>query len=158
MKRYFIFTDGSCSYKSKSGGWAFVSFVNHKIVFSANGAVEDTTVSRCEMVAMRNALQYVNSLKGVGSAFIRTDSQYVRKGIVHWRTGWEMRNFYTFEGKEVKNQDLWKAIYAEVDKAKFPLKIQWIKGHSGIYGNEEADRLASLGRKKIRILHVKAKR
>ena len=158
MKRYIVYTDGSCSYKSKEGGWAFVSFNNHKIIHSENGAAEDTTVSRCEMIAMRNALMYLNTLSKIGSGYVRTDSQYVKKGILEWRHGWEMRNYYTFEGKEVKNQDLWKQIYAEVDKAKFPLKIQWVKGHSGIYGNEEADRLATLGRKKIRILHVKRSR
>ena len=155
MRRLIIYTDGSASYRDKTGGWAFVVFCKHKIIHSANGTLKDTTTGRAELEAMLQALTWLTSQKHVGSSYVRTDSKYVKRGATEWIHGWETRGWTTVEGKEVKNRDLWEQISPLVEEMPFPLKIQWVRGHSGIYGNEVADHLAGLGRKGIRVKHVR---
>ena len=42
--------------------------------------------------------------------------------------------------KDVKNKDLWVELDNLTDKHS--IKWEWVKGHSGDYGNEIADKLA----------------
>ena len=52
-----------------------------------------------------------------------------------------MKNNWKASGGPVKNQDLWERMY-ELGQA-LTIKWSWVKGHSGIEGNERADVLAS---------------
>ena len=54
---------------------------------------------------------------------------------------WKKRGWKTAARKPVKNQDLW----IRLDKAitDHDVDWHWVKGHSGIEGNELADSLAN---------------
>jgi hypothetical protein len=72
---------------------------------------------------------------------VYTDSQYVIKGIEEWVGGWKARGWKTADKKPVKNQDLWERLDALA--AQHSLEWHWVKGHSGIPGNERVDALAN---------------
>jgi ribonuclease HI len=64
-------------------------------------------------------------------------------GIVTYQNGKEAWT----ECGEIKNLDLVKEAYALYLQSK--ARIIWVKGHSGVKGNERADRLANEGRTNI---------
>lgn len=139
-----IYTDGACEPNPGLGGWAFVVFDGGKEVANRNGGDADTTNNIMEMTAVLAALEYA-LLTGFSPATtaIHCDSQYVVKGCNEWRHGWK-RKGWKRGIKPLANDGLWKALDAAADA--FPCKIIWVRGHSGVPGNERADRLAEAGR------------
>jgi len=132
-----IYTDGACRGNPGPGGWAaLLSFGEREKELA--GAEEHTTNNRMELTAVIRALE---ALKRPVEARVFTDSEYVRRGITEWVTSWKARGWKTADRKPVKNQDLWE----ELDRlaAQHRIQWQWVKGHSGIPGNERVDRLAN---------------
>ena len=99
-----------------------------------------TTNNRMELTAVIQALA---SLKRHCKVVIYTDSEYVRKGITEWITGWKRRGWKTADNKPVKNADLWLKL--EEMEAGHDVDWRWVKGHAGDPGNERADGLANRG-------------
>jgi ribonuclease HI len=87
------------------------------------------------------AIRALEALKRPVRARVYTDSQYVIKGITEWVPGWKARGWRTADRKAVKNQDLWEAL--DTLAARHDLEWTWVKGHSGVAGNERADQLAN---------------
>ncbi|KHJ88421.1 ribonuclease HI domain protein [Oesophagostomum dentatum] len=56
---------------------------------------------------------------------------------------WKKNSWKTASGQDVKNQDLLRSIDESV--GKIHVKFEYVPGHSGEAGNEEADRLARCG-------------
>jgi ribonuclease HI len=132
-----IYTDGACRGNPGPGGWgALLSYGEHEKELS--GAETLTTNNRMELTAVIRALE---ALKRPTELRIFTDSEYVRRGITEWVKNWKARGWKTADRKPVKNQDLWERL----DELVAPHKIdwRWVKGHSGIPGNERVDRLAN---------------
>lgn len=103
-----------------------------------SGAETPTTNNRMELTAVIRAL---DALKRPVKARIYTDSEYVRKGITEWLAGWKQKGWMTSARKPVKNQDLWQAL--EAAASRHELEWHWVKGHSGVPGNERVDELAN---------------
>jgi ribonuclease HI len=134
-----IHTDGACRGNPGPGGWgAILDYGGTRKTL--HGGEPLTTNNRMEMTAVIRALA---ALKRPCHVRLYTDSQYVLKGITEWMPNWKSRGWKTAAKKPVMNADLWQALDAEV--ARHTVAWQWIKGHSGHAGNEEADRLANLG-------------
>ena len=89
------------------------------------------------------AIEGLKALNRACEVDLYTDSQYVRKGITEWMIGWKKNGWKTAARKPVKNEDLWRALDEQV--ARHDIKWHWVKGHSGVPGNERADALANLG-------------
>ena len=65
-----------------------------------------------------------------------------------WVKGWSQNGWKTASKEAVKNKQLWLDIMAECKRHVLggsTLRFVWIKGHSGIEGNEMADELANRG-------------
>jgi ribonuclease HI len=103
------------------------------------GAERHTTNNRMELLAVINALEALKK-KGT-SARVYTDSQYVIKGIEEWLGAWKARGWRTADKKPVKNQDLWERLDALA--VQHSLEWHWVRGHSGVAGNERVDALAN---------------
>jgi ribonuclease HI len=132
-----IYTDGACRGNPGPGGWgALLISGGHERELS--GAESATTNNRMELLAVIKALR---ALKRRVRARIYTDSQYVRLGITEWIEGWKLRGWRTADRKPVKNQDLWQQL-DELSGAH-QLEWHWVKGHSGVPGNERCDALAN---------------
>ena len=132
-----IYTDGACRGNPGPGGWgALLSTGEHKKELS--GAEALTTNNRMELTAVIRALE---ALKRPSEVRIFTDSEYVRRGITEWVRNWKARGWKTADRKPVKNQDLWERLDALA--AAHKIDWRWVKGHSGVPGNERVDRLAN---------------
>lgn len=137
--RVTLYTDGACKGNPGPGGWgALLSYGERSRELCGGEAA--TTNNRMELMA---AIEGLRALKRACQVDLYTDSQYVRKGITEWMAGWKKNGWKTAARKPVKNEDLWKALDEQV--ARHEIKWHWVKGHSGVPGNERADALANLG-------------
>jgi ribonuclease HI len=133
-----IFTDGACRGNPGPGGWAalLIAGTERKEV---SGAEPDTTNNRMELAA---AIGGLNALKRRCMVKLYTDSKYVLQGITEWLPAWKARGWRTAARTPVKNQDLWELLDAAVKTQD--IEWHWVKGHSGLEGNEYVDQLANL--------------
>jgi cyclic pyranopterin phosphate synthase len=119
-----IYTDGSCHGNPGPGGWAAI-IENDGNKTRLSGSEKETTNNRMELLAVIKGLQ---STREQNDVTIFSDSQYV---INTMTKGW----------KRKANQDLWALLDIEVRERH--IVWEWIRGHSGNPGNEEADALAN---------------
>jgi ribonuclease HI len=132
-----IYTDGACRGNPGPGGWAAtLQWEDH--LRELSGAERETTNNRMELTAVIRALE---ALKRPMPVRVYTDSQYVRQGITEWMANWKKRDWRTADKKPVKNRDLWEALDAAA--ARHDVEWHWVKGHSGVPGNERVDALAN---------------
>lgn len=110
-----------------------------------------------ELLAVNTAIQIAKDKK-VNNLLVRTDSEYVRKGIEHYSHGWIKNNWVKADGTLVANNGVWKNVLVNLenlraDGCKF--KIEWVSGHTDsqnnnlsdkyVLGNVLADKLACIG-------------
>lgn len=107
------------------------------------GATNNTAELTAAIRTLDFALDY--NLKDI-HLFI--DSQYTIKVYQEWGEKWERMNWIKSDGQPVANKtlicDLLDRKRAVVEKGT-SVKITWVKGHSGNFGNERADMLATHG-------------
>jgi ribonuclease HI len=138
VKHIEIYADGACRGNPGPGGWAALLIAGeHRKEIS--GSERLTTNNRMELLAAINGLE---ALKKPGTtARVYTDSQYVIKGVSEWIANWKRRGWKTADKKPVKNQDLWERLDALAQQ--HDLEWHWVRGHSGVEGNERVDLLAN---------------
>ncbi|MGC8780548.1 MAG: ribonuclease HI [Anaerolineae bacterium] len=138
-----VYTDGACSGNPGPGGWcAILRYGPHEKVLQGGASL--TTNNRMELRAALAALQ---ALKRPCVVEIHTDSEYLKNGITEWLPLWLRNGWRTRDRQPVKNQDLWRALYAETRKHR--ITWHWVAGHAGDELNERADRLAVAALNKI---------
>lgn len=145
----YIYCDGACSGNPGPGGWGSI-VASNKTVQELSGFDPKTTNNRMELTAALKALEVVFlklKKEKIKSVLIFTDSVYVIRGITQWIFGWKNRGWKTAEGQEVSNQDLWiqlSEIVGLLKKSEDEIKLQWtyVRGHTGVHGNERCDALA----------------
>ncbi|MCX7098443.1 MAG: ribonuclease HI [Methylococcales bacterium] len=139
MNRVVIYTDGACRGNPGPGGWGVTfSYKGHEKTLY--GGDKQTTNNRMELMAAIVALE---SLTSPCAVQLNSDSSYVLKGITDWLPNWKKRGWKTAAKTPVKNEDLWRRLDAAI--ARHTIEWQWVKGHSGNQGNDQADALANLG-------------
>jgi ribonuclease HI len=132
-----IYTDGACRGNPGPGGWA-VLLKKGEREREISGAETLTTNNRMELTAVIRALEALNRRV---QANLYTDSEYVRRGVLEWMPEWKSRGWLTAARKPVKNRDLWEQLDRLV--AAHDIDWHWVRGHSGVAGNERVDRLAN---------------
>ena len=115
------------------------------------------TNQRAELHALNHALDDISKELNQGNTpkeyIIHSDSQYTIKAVGEWAKKWKTNGWRTASGTPVSNKDLIeKAVdkVATINKAYVarkmaPIKIAYVPGHAGNYGNEMADQLANKG-------------
>jgi ribonuclease HI len=140
-----VWTDGACSGNPGPGGWA--------AIVVPPGAGEPLELSGSETHTTNNRMEYTAALEGLrslpagSSACIVTDSRLMLDSMTKWIAGWKRKGWKTAGGDPVKNQDLVKALDAEIGRHA-SVRWHWVKGHeTGAEHthkvlNDRADRLA----------------
>jgi ribonuclease HI len=136
-----IYTDGACKGNPGPGGWGAV-LISGKTEKEIFGGELNTTNNRMELTAVIESLL---ALKKPCRVALYLDSEYVRKGITEWITGWKARGWRTAAKQPVKNVDLWQQLDAVVAGSDHVIRWHWVKGHAGDPGNDRADGLANQG-------------
>jgi ribonuclease HI len=139
-----VWTDGACSGNPGPGGWA-------AIVVAPDG--RNTELSGCEPHTTNNRMEYTAALEGLRSlpagsrACIVTDSRLMLDSMTKWIAGWKRRGWKTAGGDPVKNQDLVRALEAEIAR-HHAIRWHWVRGHETGAAhahkalNDRADQLA----------------
>lgn len=135
-----IYTDGSCYWKTREGGFA-VYFKDQNKALSQGWT--NTSTDRMEIMGVLTAIKNIPNIES--NVLIILDNEYVVKTI---REGWIYKWFY--EGwKDRTNSDLWKQVLEEI-KARplVKIRLKHVKGHQKDLENEDVfynnlvDRLA----------------
>ena len=135
-----IATDGACSGNPGPGGWAWVDELTGE---HGSGGAKRTTNNIMELTAMLEALRHSDPAK---TLLIRADSQYVINVVTKWGPGWRKKGWKKADGKPVANQELVADLLNAYENRSAKTRIDWVRGHAGDAGNEEADRLAVIQR------------
>lgn len=146
---FTIYTDGSTRIKNKKGennigGFGYVVYDDKTgyIVDACSEQVQNTTNNRMELQALYEVIKKYGSDSIFGANIVFTDSAYAMKCITEWADVWNKNNWKTSKGTPVENQDLIKPMYDLYWRDHF-IVIKKCSGHSGIEGNELADKLAT---------------
>lgn len=134
-----IHTDGACKGNPGPGSWAVIIEDEHQRLFLAD-RVPRTTNQRMELTTAIKALETLKIHAGRPIRLV-TDSQLLVKGMTEWLEGWKARGWRGSTGKPVLNQDLWQQL--DVLSQGHTISWEWVRGHNGHQGNEEADALAN---------------
>lgn len=121
-----------------------------KMLFGWDG-FENTTNQREEIKAIINGLKRIKSNATHYPIQVFSDSAYLINCMTKkWYVNWRSNGWRNSKKDPVENQDLWEELLQIIEDGF--LKITWnkIKGHSGVYYNEECDKLARLGLQKAR--------
>jgi ribonuclease HI len=140
-----VWTDGACSGNPGPGGWAAIVVpATGGDPLELSGGAPATTNNRMELTAV---LEGLRALPAGGRACVVTDSQLVMNSMTTWIAGWKRKGWRTAGGQPVKNQDLVKALDAEIGRHE-AVRWHWVRGHeTGAEHahkalNDRADRLA----------------
>jgi ribonuclease HI len=148
-----IFTDGSCHTQQKIGAWAALLLIsNEKIIL--NGTCTDTTHNRMELLAVINAIDFIDMKQFQYPVTIYTDSQYVSL-IPERKDKLKLKKLATNKGTPVQNADLIKRLIDQIES--HDIHFVKVKAHQKgdtriISFNTEVDKLArQLVRENIRL-------
>lgn len=142
MKTIVLYSDGACSGNPGPGGWGAVLGLPNQQVIELGGRELNTTNNQMELQGLIAGLDYV---KDISFEEMRcyTDSSYILNGVLKWMKGWSTRGWKNAEGKEIANKLYWIKLQSLL--AHFAgKKIKWfyVRGHTGVAGNERCDEIA----------------
>jgi len=123
-KTILAYADGSCIGNPGPGGWGVVIVDPDGTRQELGGAHRETTNNRMELTA---AIEALRRIERGGKVVLRSDSEYVVKGINENR-------------KRNKNLDLWDQLDAEI--APRHVRFEWVRGHADDPLNARTDELA----------------
>jgi len=147
---YHIFVDGSCWPNPGPSGYGIAVYKKHALYsvgysgYDANG-----TNNRAELQGIVFALKLAAKAYSRGATTqIFSDSEYAINAVTVWSTGWRKKGLLNSSESRVKNPELVKEALQLYEPIKHKVRIDHVKSHSGVEGNEIADRLAKMARTK----------
>ena len=140
-----IYTDGSCignGTKVSYGGYcAIIKYASNNFTKTIKGGEINTTNSRMELKAIIEGLKNINK-KRKYYIVIKSDSEFIVNAINTWLDDWIKNNWKKSDRRDVANKDLWE-LFIEAKRDNV-IKAIHVKAHSGIYWNEQCDKIAYL--------------
>lgn len=142
-----IYTDGSFAPATRSGGWAYIVMRADQPVHIDRGASSGETNNTFEVLAVMQALSWLDANVNETAVTVWTDSHYVVEGCQRWRAIWRQNGWKRVNPnsrarrRAIPDMLLWQKLDALLEKNPH-VRICWCKGHSGITANEHADLLA----------------
>jgi ribonuclease HI len=153
-----VFTDGSFikSHDQKNiiAGYG-IYFPNNELSnISRPFLHKPITNQRAELYAIYVAIFKITKHLDVKKITIYSDSEYSIKSLTVWMPNWIDNGWKKANGKKVENQDILKLINNLMQKYEGDINFIHVRSHTGKHdyrslGNEQADKLATAGAKKI---------
>jgi ribonuclease HI len=162
-----VYTDGSCLHNGTimaRAGYGVYFSENNPRNLSARLPGQKQSNQRAELYAVLRALETYRFHQRDGdlpkTVYVLTDSKYVVQALTDWVKLWEINGWVTGDGQPVISQDLFERAWRllkilKVGKNGIEVVIKHVKGHSGIYGNHQADQLAFRGREMVKVRALK---
>ncbi len=135
-----VYTDGSCMRNGQatahagSGVW-FGPTDARNIASGVPGPHQSNQTAELYAVALA-----ADVVPPFTTMHVITDSRYVLDGMVEHLPQWEARGWLG-----IANAEMIREVAARLRARSAPTTFQWTKGHTGVEGNEGADRLAKKG-------------
>ena len=133
--------------------WAYVLRYKDR-VRELSGAEQDTTNNRMEL---RAAIEGLRVLKKPCAVLIRTDSKYVRDGMMKWIHKWKSNGWVHKEKgrpgmQPIRNRELWE----ELERLQQTHNVvwKWVKGHANDEDNKRCDVLARTAARSVNKLRA----
>lgn len=138
--KVIIYSDGGADPNPGIGGWGVVlKYGEHERELSGNDSY--ATNNQMELTAVIEALKV---LKRPCEIDFYLDSQYVRRGISQWISGWATNGWKKRNGDPIQNVELWQQLWPL--SKQHQVQWHWVKGHAGNKYNERVDELARAAR------------
>ena len=144
-----VYCDGSCTNNGKPearAGYGIYVTREGREIHSHSCRVpsgDPQTNQRAELLAIQYALNYVG--ESGEPAAIYTDSKYAIDCLLTWAPTWELAGWRKSDKKPILHLDIIQPTIELLHMIGPKVQIKHIVGHSGLKGNEEADRLARIG-------------
>ena len=108
------------------------------------------TNNKAELAAAVKAIQVARE-HNLEKLIVYSDSNYVTQEVTEWIYKFKENGWKTASGEDVKNKEIWIELANLAPDSK--TKITWthVAAHSGIPGNEEADKLAMKAAKQLTV-------
>jgi ribonuclease HI len=135
-----IYCDGACSGNPGEAGSGLAIYSKEKISLMYGGYEEIATNNIAELKALYVALKIASKYK---SATIKIDSKYSMDSVTKWAYNWK-KNGWKKKGGEIKNLEIIQLSHQLYNDNIDKITIEYVKGHSGVEGNELADKMARL--------------
>ena len=154
MAQSTIITDGSANNMTGEGGWCAIvrtnsTATNVSLIVEVTGYASKTTSNRMEMMAAIGGLSELQTSQTID---LISDSAYLlntlkNKWYIQWISDEEAWNASSKRKKSYPrpNMDLWKTLISLIEFHS--VRFIKVKGHSGDYWNNRADKLAGIARK-----------
>ena len=133
-----IYTDGGCRGNPGIGAWAAYVIINDDIKYLIGTGERETTNNQMELKAAIEGLLFLQRLNlATVPVKLKIDSKYVIDCVTTWIGNWKRNNWQTANKQPVKNKELIITLHELV--VTFNAKLEWVRGHAGVYGNEVCD-------------------
>ncbi|GMG19068.1 unnamed protein product [Ambrosiozyma monospora] len=153
-----VYTDGACKHNQTSGqrrGGIGVFFGDDDSRNVSKPLGPDATNQIAELAAVQEALSIIIQTdlnKGSNKKYrIITDSQYAINCLTKWFQQWNDNGWVNAQGTPVSNSELIQQCLKDIKtindtymiRGWGALDLAYVRGHTGIYGNERSDQLAN---------------
>lgn len=137
-----VYCDGGCSPNPGKCGSGIAVYRGGRVSELWYGLYESMgTNNTAELNALYESLLIAKKELELGNRVdIKCDSMYSINCIQTWAISWE-KNGWTKKGGEIKNLDIIQRSYALYNQMRSKIALSHIKAHSGLEGNELADRM-----------------
>lgn len=140
-----IFCDGGCDPNPGPAASGIIVYKSGTIQSKYLGLYHRGTNNTAELNALFEAMRLAQDLLEEGfKVQILSDSSYSVKAMTQWAAGWQRKNWTRGKSEVLANADLIKKMYECYVQLPASLSIIHVKGHSGVEGNELADRMCFL--------------
>lgn len=137
-----IFCDGGCDPNPGPAASGVIVYQSHELISKYHGLYHSGTNNTAELNALFEAMKLAKHYLAQGHQVqILSDSSYSVKAMTQWAAGWKKKNWSRGKGETLANAELIKAMYECYCDLPKSLSVIHVKGHSGVEGNELADRM-----------------
>lgn len=131
----------------------YSQYADDKYVLDIYGGADPTTNQQMEIKAITEALKRIKNFDVPVHIF--TDSAYVVNCFKEgWWHGWISNGWRNSKKQPVANREYWEELITIINDNLIPTTFHKVKGHSKIYYNERADRLANKGTQEMKAIRL----